>query len=376
MGIFTFNLVRPRDLRPQFGSLPKVSVVVPARNEETNIGRCLESLLEQDYENYEIVAIDDRSTDATAQIMQALSQSDSRLKVIHSESQPPEGWTGKCYALTQAAAVADGEWLYFADADTFHYPSAISLAVSCAVSKRAHMVSFWPLHEVHTFWEKLITPLLWGTFFWCDAFQSVNDLSYDTAYAVGHCILINRRAYDFVGGHGAVREWIIEDHALAKLIKGRGFHLIMADGRKLLQVRMYTELRTLWHGWSKMLYACVGYDDRLLLAVVVMLFTTFITPFCSLFWILWLQFTGNVQHEPILMSYLVAAEVISVFLWWVAALSHCRGGRFWHFFLLPLGACVLAACYVRSAHLVNSGSQVNWKGRTYTVSKLKVPGIN
>jgi chlorobactene glucosyltransferase len=376
MGIFTLSLVRPHPAPQRLSSPPKVSVIVPARDEASNIGRCLTSLLQQDYENYEVVAVDDRSVDDTASIIADLAAVHQKLKLVHGDSAPPDGWTGKCHAINQALRVADGDWLLFADADTVHTPSSISLAVSCATSTRAHMVSFWPLHEVGTFWEKLITPILWGTFFWSDAFQSVNDLSYDTAYAVGHCIFIERRAYEFVGGHEAVREWIIEDHALAKLVKRKGLHLIMADGRHLLQVRMYTNLKNLWHGWSKMLYACLEYDNWLLLALVVMLIGTLISPFATAAYLAAANLSGTLPDQPELLIQLCGIELLIVFMWWLIALSHCKGGRWWYFPLAPLGAAILVACYLRSFQMVNSGAEVNWKGRKYRVSKLKVPGIN
>jgi chlorobactene glucosyltransferase len=374
--VFSANLIRPVRSPLLLTSPPRVSVIVPARNEEKNVERCVRSLLAQDYENYEVVVIDDRSTDQTSAIVEQLAAADHRLRLLHSNDAPPEGWTGKCYVLSQAVQNVDGDWLMFVDADTLHSPSAVSHAVSCAITTKAHMVSFWPLHEVRTFWEQLITPLLWNTFFWCDPLQTVNDLSMETAYAVGHCMLINRRVYDFIGGHAAVREWIIEDHGLAKVVKNRGFHLIMADGRNLLQVRMYETFETIWHGWAKMLYACLAYNNWALLWILLLLVGTLVLPFFTAAYLIWLHYSGAANAEHYLSLQVCAVELTVMFLWWLSAIGHCKGGRWWHFPLLPLGAAVLAACYLRSAQLVNSGGTVSWRGRNYKVSRLKIPGTN
>jgi hypothetical protein len=139
---------------------------------------------------------------------------------------------------------------------------------------------------------------------------------------------------------------------------------------------MYTNLKSLWHGWSKMLYACLEYDNWLLLALVVMLLATLISPFATAAYLAAANLTGALPDQPELLIQLCGIELLIVFIWWLIALSHCKGGRWWYFPLVPLGAAILVACYLRSAQMVNSGAEVNWKGRKYRVSKLKVPGIN
>ncbi len=164
-----YKLLRPVPAArfPSTAEMPFVSVVVPARNEENKIGRCLASLLAQDYPNFEIIVIDDRSTDKTAEIIQYYIDSDSntqkRIKFVHGKD-APEGWIGKCNALAHAVGYAAGDWFAFTDADTYHQPNSIRDAISYAVNEKLDLLSFIPVQELGSFPEKLIMPVLLSSF--------------------------------------------------------------------------------------------------------------------------------------------------------------------------------------------------------------------
>lgn len=143
--------------------LPFITVIVPARNEAGKIGRCLESLAKQNYPKYEIIAVDDRSQDSTGTIIQELAEKYPHLKCIRGKEAPP-GWIGKCSALVQAVEHANGQWYLFTDADTCHTPESLRYAITYALRNKAELISFMPVQELGSFWERAVMPVLLGSF--------------------------------------------------------------------------------------------------------------------------------------------------------------------------------------------------------------------
>jgi chlorobactene glucosyltransferase len=374
--LFYARLPKPQTFTMSESDQPLVSVVIPARNEEANIERCLDSFVKQDYAKLEIIVIDDRSTDATGSIIEKFASQHKAIKPLQSKMAPPAGWTGKNNALVQAVEHASGDYILFADADTWHYPDSVRHAVAYAASKKAHLVSFWPLHEFGSLGERLITPSLWSSFFWLDPFQTVNDFSYELAYAVGHAILVDRQAYLRVGGHQAIHEWIIEDHALAMLMKRKGFHIQMADGSKLLKVRMYTSFDSFWHGWSKMLFAVIQYKFDGLFGVQWYVLCSMVFPFVQLAMVVNMWLSGAPQSDYMTLVPLVGIQFAALMAWRARIGTHFERLGWTFLPLLPVSGLILCACYINSAFLVLSGAEVNWKGRKYSVSRLKLPGVD
>ena len=248
------TLVRPAPLAA--ADAPLVAIFVPARNEERSIERCVASLLAQDYPRDRLVvyAVDDRSTDRTPEILERLAAADSRLHVLHG-TPLPAGWMGKCWALHQAAQQADPDarYLLFTDADTVHSPTMLSTVVHAADAASADLLSLGPDQELGSPAERVLLPGILGTIMASNGtIDEVNDPSRpDAAKAVGQFLLFRAEAYRAIGGHEAVRGEIVEDFALARLVKRRGYHLRLADGRGLVRTRMYTSAREIWDGFSK-----------------------------------------------------------------------------------------------------------------------------
>ncbi len=350
--------------------LPFVSVIIPARNEETKIARCLESLAQQDYPNYEIVIIDDRSTDKTGEIIQEIASRHPHIKFIKG-TETPTGWIGKCNALVQAYPHAKGSWLVFADADTCHEPHSLRFAVDYAIINKVDMVSFMPLQELRTFWEQVVSPVLLGSFLAGDPLNSVNDPNHVRAYAYGQYILISRNAYDTIGTHRAVHDQILDDIMLAQRVKGSGFHIMAVDGCKLYRVRMYQDLESLWFGWTKNAYALIECNLLYLAMILLLINGAVISPFVHL-GILVAGIIGG--HPPHIFQYiapLVAVEFIGLAAWYGRTKQFYVGVNWNHFLLLPLGCVMVTAIYLRSAYLVLSGNNVSWKGRQYRVNSHK-----
>lgn len=350
--------------------LPFVTVLVPARNEESKIARCLQSLLKQDYPNYEIVVIDDRSTDRTGEIIEQFAQKDSRVKFVRGKD-APDGWIGKCNALAHAVGYASGDWYIFTDADTCHAPNSIRDSVSYAINNKADLVSFVPMQELGSFPEKLVMPTLLSSFLLGDPFHSVNDPQAERAYAYGQYIICRRSSYLAIGGHQSVRDEIVEDHAIAKVFKEKGYKILVADGKTLYRVRMYTDLESMWQGWTKNLYSLIDSRVGNLLFILVLLNCAILSPWIQMMVVgsMWLA----QDPDPLLqlLTELVALQLLVQVFWFKRCSEHHAGVDWRHFFLLPLGCLSVSVLYVHAAYLVLSGSQVNWKGRRYTVNTSK-----
>ncbi|HKI53016.1 MAG TPA: glycosyltransferase family 2 protein, partial [Anaerolineales bacterium] len=247
---------------------PLISVCIPARNEERNIRACVEAILNQEYPNLEVIVLDDRSTDATYEILLAL-ESDRLLSGLREQapilqiingSDLPSGWAGKPHALYQASASARGEWLCFVDADTFLAPETLSSCYAKAVETKADMFTIMTFQVLGSFWEKTIMPLVMTALSVGFSPRKVNDPSTKDAIANGQFILIKRSVYDAIGGHESVKDNIVEDKAISEQVKWNGYRLIVADGMKVAKTRMYTSLPEMWEGWTKNIY--LGLRDQ------------------------------------------------------------------------------------------------------------------
>ena len=345
---------------------PLISVIVPARNEVRNIRRCMKALLAQTYPNYELIVLDDRSTDATAEILAELARGDPRLQVLPGV-ELPAGWAGKPHALYQAARAARGEWLCFVDADTFTAPQALSSIFAAAKEQSADLFSIFTRQELGSFWEKTILPLVFTALSVGFSHRKVNDPNKADAIANGQFIFIRRSVYQAVGGHAAIKASIVEDRDLATLVKQSGYRLVVADGQSVASTRMYTSLPEMWEGWTKNIF--LGLRDRpglLLLGA----FGAFVSVFAALLLPLWLV-GGLAWWSAGGASQAVAVAVEAVLLWgylifWRAQVCRNMGISAGYALTTPLGAGVFAAMMLASAWKVLSKKGVTWKGRKYS----------
>jgi chlorobactene glucosyltransferase len=352
--------------------LPLISVCVPARNEERNIGRCIEALLGQTYPNFEIVVLDDRSTDSTPDILENLAKvSNLRkvlLKVINGSDLPP-GWAGKPHALTQAAAAARGDWLCFVDADTFVTPDALAAVYVKAAETKADLFTIMTRQIMLTFWERAVLPLVMLALSVGFSPRKVNDPQRKDAIANGQFIFIKRNVYEAVGGHAAIKGSIVEDKDLAVLVKGKGYRLVVADGRQVASTRMYTSLSEMWEGWTKNIYLGLRDDRGLLLLGVFGAFLAFTAALLLPAWVIWgvvLTAAGSSPEGSVVLA--EALVLWGYLIYWRVLASRGMGIPPWYALTLPIGAGVFAVMMLTSAWNVISGKGVTWKGRTYSSS--------
>ncbi|MGC2323107.1 MAG: glycosyltransferase, partial [Terriglobales bacterium] len=215
----------------------EVSVIVPARNEEACLAACLESLAGQQNVSFEIIVVDDGSTDRTA----AIARSFAGVKLI--EARPlPEGWSGKSNAVYNGAQQARGEWLLFTDADTVHLPGSLSRALAEAKSCGAEMLSYSPAQELHGFLERAVMPVIFAELAATYRPREVSDPSSPAAAANGQYVLVTREAYDAVGAHAAIAKCLLEDVELARAVKRSGRKLRFRFGGDAVRTRMYRSL--------------------------------------------------------------------------------------------------------------------------------------
>jgi chlorobactene glucosyltransferase len=383
---FTLGVITVRWIHSQYGidiSIPRrspgpgseqplISIIVPARDEARNIRRCITALQSQTYSNLELIVVDDGSTDATPEILKELQaasqnspQSDSSPPLtIIAGAELPTGWAGKPHALQQGYQASRGEWLCFIDADTFASPDLISSTYQSAINFQADLLTILTYQELGGFWERVILPLVFSALSVGFPAGRVNDPHKADAIANGQFILIRRQVYQVVGEHAAVRDQIAEDKAMAVLVKGAGFHLILGDGRELADTRMYTSLPEIWEGWVKNIY--LGMQDRLwllLFGAVIGFAAALALPLWTVISLAWVALGGG------WIAALVAAESLAL---WGYLLYHRyqanlgMGISFWYALTLPLGALFFTAMMLTSAYRVFSGKGVKWRGRTYS----------
>ena len=252
--------VLPRQQSVPSSPNPTVSVIVPARNEEACLGACLESLVAQTGVTFEIIVVDDHSTDRTREIATSFPQ----VRVI--EAGPlPDGWTGKNNAVTTGARHATGQWLLFTDADTVHLPGSLARSLDEAQQKGAALLSYSPAQIVTGFWEKAVMPVIFAELASKYRPSQISDPHSPAAAANGQYILITREAYDAVGGHAAVAMSLLEDVDLARAVKRSGRRIYFRFGGDAVRTRMYRSFPQLREGWTKNLAILFPAPGRLAL---------------------------------------------------------------------------------------------------------------
>ncbi len=231
-----------------------VSVIVPARNEEACLALCLETLVSQSGIAFELIVVDDASTDRTGEIARSFMESpgmDAGGYTVICAPPLPENWTGKNNAMSAGAKIAKAKWLLFTDADTFHKPGSLARAVAEAEQHGAALLSYSPEQEVHGFWERAVMPVIFAELAATYPPKTVNDPASRIAAANGQYLMISREAYDAVGGHAAISSNLLEDVAMARMVKSSGRKIFFRYGGDAVRTRMYRSWAQMKEGWTK-----------------------------------------------------------------------------------------------------------------------------
>ena len=359
------EFLTPRSPRYDQSEPPLISAILPAKDEEANLGDCLASVCRQTYPTLEIIVVDDRSIDGTGEIARRFASEDPRIRMLTIDHLPA-GWTGKTHALDRAAALARGEWLWFLDADTFHAPEGLAILMEYARRHDASMVSLLPELRCETFWEQVVQPLGGIVLMQSFPLQRVHSEQDSLAFANGQYILVRRTAYDAAGGHEAVRDRFVEDIALANRVKALGLPVRVALVRGIVSCRMYSSLNQLVRGWSRILYDAL--DRRAirlfwrLLDVLVFCQTGHVALLAGLLLLAW-------GSDRTFAAGLVGLSVVHhVWMYLVFRLVYntsVPGSRYVGWF--PLGNLVIDAILLRAIRMCLTG-KVKWRGTEYGVA--------
>ena len=351
------RLARSRDELP--ADPPSVSILVPAKDEVAGIERCLTGVLAQDYPNFEIIAIDDRSADGTGAVIDRLAASHQNLDSLHIKPGAlPAGWLGKSHALHAASERAAGDWLLFVDSDVTLRPDALRRTLALAIAREYDAITILTTLETSGFWDRLLLPVLaaaWASMF---AISLTNDDRRKTAAANGQFFLIRATAYREAGGHAAVRDRIVEDVELARLLKSQGRRVRFLSGGHLASTRMHATLGQMFHGWARIYAGTARRRPARLIAAIGFLLVAGLSVWPALLY-------GILSANP----YWLAAALAHLGLMTLTAalLYRWSGQRAWLAACFPLAsimACGILAFAVRRC----ATGRVEWRGSQVELS--------
>jgi glycosyltransferase involved in cell wall biosynthesis len=335
--------------RDSVSEQPTVSVIVPARNEETCLGSCLQSLVAQTGVRFEIIVVDDGSTDRTREIAESFSD----VRVISPEVLL-RGWSGKNNALVAGASQARGEWFLFTDADTVHLSGSLAASVAEAHQQKAALLSYSPEQEVHGFLEKAVMPVIFAELASSFRPPDVNNPASAAAAANGQYILISREAYEAVGGHAAVGADLLEDVALARAVKASSRRIFFRYGGDAVRTRMYRSFAQLKEGWTKNLVLLFHSPVRL----AILRLTEFVLIIASLAIAVATGLRG--KWYPAVIALIVALIL------WVFLCKRIRRAHFsWDANLLAIFGLPLFSYLLLRSKMAYEKGTVSWKGRSY-----------
>jgi chlorobactene glucosyltransferase len=344
------------------GNPPRVSVVIPARNEARNIERCLRSVLSNTYPNYEVIVVDDQSSDGTGDIARAIAATDWRARVIETGA-PPEGWFGKQWACETGARSTRGDVILFADADTVHSSDLITRSVKMMLRRNADLFSIVGKQELGSFWEKLIQPLVFGMMaVRYGGTESISSSRFVTSkIANGQCLFVRRTSYEELGGHSLVRSHVADDMMMAQRFFARGKRVAAAEGIEQLSTRMYTSLSELIRGWGKNVFA--GGRDSVPWGILGRILFPFLLLSAPLFTIVPAAVLTAVliqRINPELLLWAMIAQSAQL-LWWISVYIRMKVSPLYAL-ISPIGALLVLYIFARAAM---RGQKVVWKDRQY-----------
>jgi chlorobactene glucosyltransferase len=353
-------------------NFPIVSIILPARNEEKYIAKCLDSLLNQDYPNFEIIAVNDSSTDETGVIMQQYSARDPRILVVHAKPKP-EGWAGKNWACFQGYLRARGDLLLFTDADTVHLPSTMSLSIKHLIFENLDALTAIPKLLSKDFWTKITLPML--STFLHSRFSAlrVNDRKTKIGYFFGSFFIITRSTYEKVGTHKAVRHELVEDGALGGKVKEEKFLMKMVRGENYIEAIWARDLNTLWHGLRRLMIPLYNQNRKRASLMAISIFFLLFEPFVLLPYSLLFI---NLVREDIVSLLLIVSNAVASAIIILSSVIQLRLSVYQnslYALFSPVGGAIISFSFITAIIDATKKGAVSWSGRKYTISEKQHP---
>ena len=352
--------------------LPKVSVILPARNEEKYISKCLDSLFEQDYPNFEIIAVNDSSSDKTAEIMYKYQNKSSILTVLNAGFKPA-GWIGKNWACHQGYLRANGEIFLFTDADTIHSPSVLSLAIEHLIEQKLDALTVIPRLLCQDIWTKITLPLIWSISYVKYSPLRANNPKATTGYFFGSFYVIFRKVYEAVGTHEAVKSEIVEDGALGGIVKKAKFNLRVVRGEHYVEAVWARDFSTLWHGLRRLMIPLYHQDMINASLITIATFFLLLIPFISLF-VFPLSIMSNFDISG--KDILLLVNLITIAL---IVLSSAIQSKYILFnsslysLASPIAGTIICLAFLSSIIDAKKKEIIRWRGRGYTINTSQHP---
>ena len=344
----------PEDQDPV--SIPKVSILVPARNESRILSHTLESILNLDYPDFEVLVIDDHSEDNTFGIASGFAARDPRVRVIKSAELPP-GWRGKAWALHHAALLAQGTWLLFTDADVSNHPKTLRCALALAQREKLDMLSVIPHMECPNFWDRIMLPSFAAILNIVRPVHKSNDPSSPVALAPGGFLLIKAMIFKYVGGYEQIHLALAEDLKLAELFKRSGYRIRTVFCRsKWVRTRMYESFRGIWEGLSRHAFEGAGFNPVRIVAAAIAGNLCIVVPWITLAIGLTLHHWTLALLSVFPVLFMMIMQTFLNYKWEVPL---------YYFFSFPLATIIYSFIMMNSmwSHYFRGG--VLWKGRRY-----------
>jgi chlorobactene glucosyltransferase len=342
---------------------PKVSIILPARNEEEFLGKCLDTLIDQDYPNYEIIVIDDSSEDSTGNIILEYAKQNS--KIIPVSARPkPDGWMGKNWACMEGYKKATGELLLFTDADTTHAKNVISLAVSHLLTFNLDALTAIPRMVCIDFWTKITLPMI--STFLHTRFSAirVNDPTKKTGYFFGSFFIIKQKTYEEVGTHEGVKQEIIEDGALGKKVKDSGYKLKMVRGDHLIGAIWARDKSTLWNALKRLMIPLYIQSHKIAVGIFFAVLFLLFMPFPIL------AYSSILSFETLSNSMVFVSSLVASILIYTGAVIEVKKGlqlKLVHAFFGPVGSLVVVLGFLSGLLQAKKDSSISWRGRNYSM---------
>ena len=342
---------------------PKVSIILPARNEEEFIRDCLDSLVKQDYENYEIIVIDDSSDDNTGKIIFEYAKQYSKVIAVSARSKP-EGWMGKNWACMEGYKKATGDLLLFTDADTQHSKNIISLSVNHLNSFNLDALSAIPKMLTFDFWTNITLPIISTFLHTRFSALNVNNPSKKTGYFFGSFFILKKTTYQEVGTHEGVKHEIIEDGALGKKVKESGYKMKMVRGEHLINAVWARDKGTLWNALKRLMVPLYLENGKIAIGVFVAIVFLLFVPFPTF------VISASLPIEETSAKILCITSVITSILIYIGATIEVKMGlglKLRYALFAPLGSLVVISGFLIGLLKAKRSSSVTWRGRSYSM---------